>query len=856
MVALKPLVLGFLSALARDVNALILGDAVSSNSSLRVFSKAEIMATMSTERALAVVRGSKRVVPQPKVLAILRELQKGSVTVKEVHHHQRHGRQQQAPKPKGYSAVAGARDMLNEMMDDAMAKLDNEVETCGTYNRETLVELEKIRQDVASFNAQAAEARSRVLKSQSVISFTSLKLPQVQEELDEHKQECTRQEAALGAQIDIVAADLEVMGSIMGIIGDCEAAQAAALVQCPHCSVDGKGYVMMQDSTLQPLLNKLKSADARKALQEQLGELFHDGAEDEEPTALTQLEVKQLRGGRQDPDDPEFVDAMGNESLNISDVPEETTPAACVPNNKCTLGKGSCTKIRDRFLYIEAGIEDMLGQLKDDLTEHLKSCEDNRVTMEDQLANLGEKLRNSQTDLGIATKDQVDSESSSNLKGQQHTEITGEYDKTMLECCNEENELKSEICALEKIRGELMKLKGVDAFITDCEVTDFKEGKCSVSCGGGTMVKTRGILVHPMDGMACPPLEMKESCNTHPCPIDCQLGDWEGWSGCSAECGGGLRERMRPVLREMKYAGKPCEDTEETQSCEGQSCNKNCDLDKWSDWGTCTQACWTGSQRRDRGVAEEARGTGTCPVPTDDARLAFRKCNNIPCKNFYHKEGGKKFLKCGSKIDLVILMDGSGSLGKYGWKKSKVFVQNLLRHLQGGDDFVKVAVQLFSGPISSQARRRCSGASTTPPDMEKDCNIFWVQHFTNDTMGAADELEKLKFPRKTTLTSVALAEAEAELIYGREDAASVVVVITDGKPLSQKRTRQAASQLMGKARVVWVPFGRGAPVKLIQQLASLPKHENIIRIRKSRQLGWAFFVNKLIAQTCPVLVPP
>ena len=59
--------------------------------------------------------------------------------------------------------------------------------------------------------------------------------------------------------------------------------------------------------------------------------------------------------------------------------------------------------------------------------------------MEAQGANLGEKLRTSQTDLATATKDQVDSESSSKLKAQQHTAISHEYGVTMKECCDNQN---------------------------------------------------------------------------------------------------------------------------------------------------------------------------------------------------------------------------------------------------------------------------------------------------------------------------------------------------------------------------------------------------------------------------------
>merc|ERR1719410_113260 len=83
--------------------------------------------------------------------------------------------------PKGYAAVDGARDMLNEMMEDSQGKLDNEEQRCTTYDGETMLELEEIRQDVASFNAQAAKARACVLENQGIISFVNNKIPMVEE---------------------------------------------------------------------------------------------------------------------------------------------------------------------------------------------------------------------------------------------------------------------------------------------------------------------------------------------------------------------------------------------------------------------------------------------------------------------------------------------------------------------------------------------------------------------------------------------------------------------------------------------------------------------------------------------------
>merc|ERR1719188_1125337 len=98
----------------------------------------------------------------------------------------------------------------------------------------------------------------------------------------------------------------------------------------------------------------------------------------------------------------------------------------------------------------------------------------------------------------------------------------------------------------------------------------------------------------------------------------------------------------------------------------------------------------------------------------------------------------------------------------------------------------------------------------------------WISHWTNDTETLASNVGRATFPRKTTLTSFALGLAESELVKGRPSANSVVIVITDGKPMSLRNTRAAAKKVQEKAKLIWVPVGDGAPRKLIKELASKP----------------------------------
>merc|ERR1719469_1196126 len=120
--------------------------------------------------------------------------------------------------------------------------------------------------------------------------------------------------------------------------------------------------------------------------------------------------------------------------------------------------------------------------------------------MHQQMGKLNNDLSSAQTDLADGTKEQVEAEMSAQLTSGQHSKKKDEFGTTMKDCCQEQNDLRSEICALEKIRGEMLKMKGVSVFITDCEVSDWEEESCSATCGGGIMKKTRTIMVHPVGG--------------------------------------------------------------------------------------------------------------------------------------------------------------------------------------------------------------------------------------------------------------------------------------------------------------------------------------------------------------------
>merc|ERR1719217_894581 len=128
------------------------------------------------------------------------------------------------------------------------------------------------------------------------------------------------------------------------------------------------------------------------------------------------------------------------------------------------------------------------------------------------------------------------------------------------------------------------------------------------------------------------------------------------------------------------------------------------------------------------------------------------------------------------------------------------------------------------------------------------------QHFTHDVEEAAKVIEGLKWPRSLTYTSKALNLAKDELAMGRQDADAVVLVITDGRPMSLRNTKQAAKRLRKEARLMFVPVTKYAPLGAIKKWASFPRDENIVQVNHFYYLDSLAVADKVIADACPEIV--
>merc|ERR1712232_1473660 len=98
----------------------------------------------------------------------------------------------------------------------------------------------------------------------------------------------------------------------------------------------------------------------------------------------------------------------------------------------------------------------------------------------------------------------------------------------------------------------------------------------------------------------------------------------------------------------------------------------------------------------------------------------------------------------------------------------------------------------------------------------------------------------MAFPGMTTFTSGALNLADSVMAFGRKEAETIVVTLTDGVPISPGDLRTASRKLKKEARLVSVPvLGMGMGISdltSLKALASRNQDDNAVVIEDPHEL--------------------
>lgn len=213
-------------------------------------------------------------------------------------------------------------------------------------------------------------------------------------------------------------------------------------------------------------------------------------------------------------------------------------------------------------------------------------------------------------------------------------------------------------------------------------------------------------------------------------------------------------------------------------------------------------------------------------------------------------------MTCDKKLDVVLVLDGSGSMGQKGWDAELEAASKFVDAFDVTDTKAKFAVIVYSGPWWYSKVRSCFKASSSSQASIADACMVKT-HVEIDSATASDPakvkaaIKSLKWPDGTTLTSLALYQALGQIEMGRPEAKGNVVVFTDGRPWSNDRTEKASKQVRKKARLLWVPIASKVNVDIFHDMATRRWQENVVPVQDFDALAKPAVVKHLLADICP-----
>lgn len=480
-----------------------------------------------------------------------------------------------------------------------------------------------------------------------------------------------------------------------------------------------------------------------------------------------------------------------------------------------------------------ASVDELEGELKDkgarleaERQGNRKACRDDRWFEQRMMMltsfhknDVARKMSEATSRLGGITE-------RTRLKDDTRANVNSKVLSVEKQCRDEVDALLHKLCNLQQVRDQMSLAAGKQELPQDCEVTEWRDGVCSTSCGGGTRINAREVLVlAALGGAACPPLRMTQACSEEECPEDCETSTWSGWSSCSARCDGGFQERIRSVTVQPNGGGVSCGNLVSVRPCNSRACDRDCMLAEWSKWSLCSLPCDGGTHDRHRQVDRRALGSGFCPAAGAGERLERQPCNDIACPEASN-------VTChGAPVDLVLLVDASGSVGARGVASFKNLALELARRYPLGARASRVAVATFADEAHI-----VSG-------LEGDLKV--LEGKLNSGMG---------WKGGASMLSRGLALANTVLAGSRIEAAPIVLVLTDGRVADPFLAAQVSARIRGHGtRVLFAVAGRGKKATtLFERLSSRPSRENVIFVDSFAELvqNLASVAGTVLQRTC------
>jgi len=771
-------------------------------------------------------------------------------------------------------SMAKARIALNDLVEKAWVELDDKIIECKEYQEMNRGTFDQVVTDISRLVEQITDLERVETEALEGIAKMEMQIKDVEAELSKETKIYNYNYAKNSEELTKRQNDLDVFQFILTFT---KCADATSLLQSNSsriCAVRGGGHTMcFRDHGAQTRFNQMMSKSSRHVISSLLAEVeghklpnFLQLSEDPaEPTGTTTANPA-IAAAMSNPPEPV---AGGDEPLPKGFVPApfccEAYGVSCGPSGggiMCSPDPIDCGLLHDKLSLMWGDYKDKVDELTMEMNKNAFLFEELKMELNDQI----QILTNSKARFGMML-----SEARSNLasdreevkaKEQQKLNVDEQYIAFMKKCCERVKWIMfQDMCALIVVRNAVLESSSTcpGEEIVDCEVDNWVGKQCTVPCDdtcpdvpdptevytcGGWQEIYRKVVVQPPDecGLRCPDLTRTKKCNQIKCPVNCVMSEWSGWSKCTAECEGGVRSHTRSLLVKPKNGGTACNTGEETEACNTMSCDRDCTLAPWTPWTPCSVACGGGFQDRAKHVLIPTRGFGKCPKEQGPARFQEQECNVQDCV-------GDEI--CVAVQDLVIAIDGSGSVREGGFNTLKNYALDLLAKYEStyfGSAAMKVGIVEFGNGIIMP-----DGVTVSPA-----MNIHTI---SSDLASVKSSIEGMV--QKKGFTNMAQAFALAETMYtssGRKGAQSALLVITDGKPSFLFQTNELVEQLddKGVQRFFVVVTEDNKAVDVMKKWASQPWETNLLHVPGISPLEADIGVwsQKALTLFCPMSMSP
>jgi len=730
------------------------------------------------------------------------------------------------------ASLEKARFALNDLVEKAWIELDTKILDCKMFAEMNRENHAQVTRDISRLVNEITDLNR--IKSEAVdgIEATDKEIEEAEELMRQHRGEYNKEKAENDATMIIRKNDEEVFRFILEFT-KCD--ESASLLQASYevCEMSsGRRTLIFRDQHLAKKFKALLTSSSRHSLDSLLSTM----------------------GTTQAPHAPSFFQVNNQQKPKM---PRHTTDDDDSDALKsCSPDPPDCGLLHDKLSLMWGEYKDSLDELATQMAKNNDNWEQLQSEINGQIALLSKKKSRFTQLAAEAVANLATGNQERKNKEQEKRTLDDAYQAFMTQCKRRiEWIMFQDMCAIKVVRNAVMEnsTSCPTADIVDCDVSAWVRGECSVSCDdscdpnkplecGGMQPLTRTVVERNNGcGIKCPRVDHSMRCGQFLCPVDCEMSEWSGWSACSADCEGGVQAKTRSILHKTKNGGAECTPPMESRPCNTESCDRDCSLDKWTRWSSCSMACGGGLQERRKHVVRPIRGDGKCPISENKRRYRQRKCNTKRCQ-------GDEV--CKARQDVVIAIDGSGSVQESGFDILKNFAETLVSRYQTrywGRDRAQIGIcQFGNGEIMAD------GTSITP--------AINVQSLTLDKPAVLTAVKGLVF--KKGFTNMAQAFATAENMFmqkSRKGAQQAVLVISDGKPSFSFETTDQVKQLDEKNVMrYFVVISEQGVNSVIKGWASQPWETNVVHVPGLEQLDgdietWA---QKAVTVFCPQSISP